>query len=95
MSNVKVGCRGLFLEDITEKKKLFIDPDNVFWGLVKKDNGSNLLLPDNLLDLYTLLIRVLSGQPQNHWSAAAGVQSAGMTGAICRRPLSREPIFKW
>ena len=43
--------RGLSFSDIDDKWKLALDPDNIFWGVITKNNG-NFLLPDDLIDLY-------------------------------------------
>jgi len=43
--------RGLLFSDIDINWKLALAPDNVFWGVIPKDNGK-FLLPDNLIDLY-------------------------------------------
>ena len=43
--------RELSFSDIDADWKLVLDPDNVFWGVITKNNG-NFLLPDDLIDLY-------------------------------------------
>ncbi len=43
--------KGLSCVDI-EKKRLILDADNVFWGLIKTGNDSNALIPRELLSLY-------------------------------------------
>lgn len=43
--------RGLSFSDIDADWKSALDPDNVFWGVIPKNNG-NFLLPDDLIDLY-------------------------------------------
>ncbi|MBI4653865.1 MAG: peptide-modifying radical SAM enzyme CbpB [Nitrospirae bacterium] len=43
--------RGISFSDIDADWKLALDPDNVFWGVIPRDNGK-FLLPDNLIDLY-------------------------------------------
>ncbi|HCC68577.1 MAG TPA: peptide-modifying radical SAM enzyme CbpB [Nitrospiraceae bacterium] len=43
--------RGLSFSDIDANWKLALDPDNVFWGMIPKDNGS-FILQDSLIDLY-------------------------------------------
>jgi len=43
--------RGISFSDIDKDWKLALDPDNVFWGVIKRDNG-NFVLPDDLIELY-------------------------------------------
>lgn len=43
--------RGLFFSDIDSDWKLALDPENVFWAAIPKDNGK-FVLPDDLIDLY-------------------------------------------
>ena len=43
--------RGLSFSDIDTDWKLALDPDNVFWSIISKNNG-DFRLPDNLIDLY-------------------------------------------
>lgn len=43
--------RGFSFSDIDENWKLAVDPDNVFWGVLPRDNGK-FLLPDGVIDLY-------------------------------------------
>ncbi len=52
MLEPKCENAGLYLEEIDAKTKLLIDPDNVFWGILKKEAGTNLLIPEGLLSLY-------------------------------------------
>lgn len=48
---MKMPNRGLSFSDIDADRTLVLDPDNVFWGVMPKDNGS-FVLPDSLIDLY-------------------------------------------
>lgn len=57
MANTKAKCRGLFSDNINEKEKFVIDPDNVFWGIVKKDQNSHPFLPRDLISLYEKMKR--------------------------------------
>ncbi len=43
--------KGLLCTDIG-KKQLILDADNVFWGLTKMSNNSDILIPRDLLSLY-------------------------------------------
>ncbi|MBI5049478.1 MAG: peptide-modifying radical SAM enzyme CbpB [Nitrospirae bacterium] len=43
--------RGLSFSDIDQDWKLALDPDNVFWGVIPKDNGA-FHLPDGMINLY-------------------------------------------
>ncbi|GAB4535533.1 MAG: peptide-modifying radical SAM enzyme CbpB [Thermodesulfovibrionia bacterium] len=43
--------RGLLFSDIDDKWKLTLDADNVFWGIIPRNNG-DFLLPNDLIDLY-------------------------------------------
>jgi len=53
----KCGCsetkveRGLSFSDIDENWKLALDPENIFWGILPRDNG-DFSLPGNLIDIY-------------------------------------------
>ena len=53
----KSGCaqksaeRGITFSDIDENWKLALDPDNIFWGVLPRNNG-DFRLPHNLIDLY-------------------------------------------
>ena len=48
---MKKNTRGLSFSDIGTDWKLALDPDNVFWGIIPRDNGK-FTLPDNLMNLY-------------------------------------------
>lgn len=52
MSGVDNKCKGLYIQEIDAKNKILIDPDNAFWGILKKDAESNFLIPRGLLSLY-------------------------------------------
>ncbi len=45
------NTRGLSFSDVDSDWKLALDPENVFWGVIPKDNG-RFVLPDNLIDFY-------------------------------------------
>ncbi len=53
----KCGCsqtnveRGLSFSDIDEDWKLALDPENIFWSALPRNNG-DFSLPQNLIDLY-------------------------------------------
>jgi uncharacterized protein len=49
--NMSDNNRGLSFSDIDENWKLTLDPDNVFWGVIPKDDG-RFVLPDKLIALY-------------------------------------------
>src|SRR3989338_367341 len=51
MPNTAAGNKGLASYDIKNNQAL-IDPDNLFWGIIKKDTNSVLLIPRELLSLY-------------------------------------------
>ncbi|HBR22806.1 MAG TPA: hypothetical protein DD713_09715, partial [Nitrospiraceae bacterium] len=44
--------RGLSFSDINTDWKLALDADNVFWGLVPKNDNGDFLLPEDLITLY-------------------------------------------
>ncbi len=50
-NNMNKNDRGLSFSDIDAGWKLAMDPENVFWGVIPKDNG-RFLLPNNLIELY-------------------------------------------
>lgn len=52
MPDIDNNCRGLYIQEIDAKNKILIDPDNAFWGILKKDAESNFLIPQGLLSLY-------------------------------------------
>jgi uncharacterized protein len=51
----KCGCsteeRGLSFSNINEEWKLALDPDNIFWSVLPRNNG-DFTLPQNMIDLY-------------------------------------------
>ena len=57
MSKKKCGCsqtdveRGLSFSDVNDDWKLTLDPENIFWGVLPKDNG-DFVLPQTLIDIY-------------------------------------------
>ena len=44
--------QGLYCEQITKNQQIFLDPDNVFWGIVKNRGESSGFIPRELLSLY-------------------------------------------
>ncbi|MDP8297613.1 MAG: peptide-modifying radical SAM enzyme CbpB [Candidatus Orphnella occulta] len=44
--------QGLYCEQITKNKQVFLDPDNVFWGIVKNESESSGFISRELLSLY-------------------------------------------
>jgi uncharacterized protein len=44
--------RGLRFSDIDVNYKLAIDPENLFWGVIPKKEGSDFALPEDLMALY-------------------------------------------
>lgn len=48
---MKDNNRGISFSDINADWKLALDPENVFWGVIPRDNGK-FTLPDELIDLY-------------------------------------------
>ncbi len=51
MSKNNSNDRGISFSDIDSEWKLALDPENVFWGLLPRNNG-NFTLPDDLIELY-------------------------------------------
>ena len=49
---MKENQRGLSFSDINTDWKLALDADNVFWGLVPKNDNGDFLLPEDLITLY-------------------------------------------
>ncbi len=43
--------RGISFSDIDSDWKLALDPENIFWGVIPRNNGK-FILPDDLIDLY-------------------------------------------
>lgn len=56
--------QGLYLVDIDPAWKLMLDPENIFWGLIKKDN-QGFYLPEDLLGLYKKQKRHLDTELHN------------------------------
>lgn len=48
---MKNNTRGISFSDIDAEWKLALDPENVFWGMIPRDNGG-FVLSDNLIDMY-------------------------------------------
>lgn len=44
--------KGLYLHSLNKKNKLLIEPNSVFWGIIKNNGNQNLILPDNIISLY-------------------------------------------
>lgn len=51
MSDVMIPRKGLYIEEF-KNNNVIIDPDNVFWGILKKRNGENPLISRQILSLY-------------------------------------------
>ena len=51
MSKNNSENRGIAFSDIDSDWKLALDPENVFWGLLPRNNG-DFTLPDELIELY-------------------------------------------
>ena len=49
---MKENQRGLSFSDINTDWKLALDADNVFWGLVPKNDNGDFLLTEDLITLY-------------------------------------------
>lgn len=57
--------KGLYAEDIDKEKRILLDPDNVFWGIIKKNGKSGPLIPRKLLSLYEK-VKDKCGQQMKH-----------------------------
>jgi uncharacterized protein len=64
----KCGCateeRGLSFSNIDENWKLALDPNNIFWSALPRNNG-NFTLPQNLIDLYKREMKHLDKEMHN------------------------------
>lgn len=47
-----LGEKGLYLEEIDRRNNIIIDPDNIFWGITKGNDGSNHFVPAEIISLY-------------------------------------------
>jgi uncharacterized protein len=66
----KCGCscddteRGLAFSNVDEKWKLALDPDNIFWSVLPRNNG-DFMLPKDLIDLYKKEMKHLDTEMHN------------------------------
>lgn len=44
--------KGLAFSNVDDNRGMVLDPDNVFWGIIPRDRGSNFLVPREILSLY-------------------------------------------